>query len=185
VTVEPTGIAGLYVVEGVTHADTRGFFRETYRMSELAQVVGRELTWRQGSHARSRPGVVRGFHAEPWDKLVYVARGTVFAAVADVRPDSPTFARTETFLLGDPPGARRRLFVSEGLANAYCATGSDDVDYLYDVTAEWSPDAPKLAVAWDDPDLGVRWPVTRPVVSDADSRNAPLRTLFPDHPLWG
>ncbi|MEX2625767.1 MAG: dTDP-4-dehydrorhamnose 3,5-epimerase family protein, partial [Ilumatobacteraceae bacterium] len=89
--VETTAIEGLLVVRWATHADTRGFFRQTYQAGELEAALGRPLVLRQGNHSRSAPGVLRGFHAEPWDKSVYVAAGTVFAAVADVRPDSATF----------------------------------------------------------------------------------------------
>lgn len=181
--VEETSIEGLLVVRWPTHDDDRGFFRQTLQTSELADVVGRPLHWRQANHARSEPGVLRGFHAEPWDKCVYVARGTVLAAIADIRPDSPTFGHVETFHLGDGEADRIRLFVSEGLANAYCVHGGQPADYLYDVTAEWHP-SDKRAVAWDDPDLAVDWPVDDPVVSEADRANPPLRQHFPDHPRF-
>ena len=139
----------------------------------------------QGNHARSQPGVLRGFHAEPWDKLVYVARGLAMAAIADIRPDSPTFGQVRAFNLGDPPhGERVRLFVAEGLANSYCTFGDEPVDYLYDVSDVWRADVEKPSVAWDDPDLGVQWPVAEPVLSDADQTNPTLRELHPDHPRW-
>jgi dTDP-4-dehydrorhamnose 3,5-epimerase len=107
-----------------------------------------------------------------------VTRGTVFAAVADVRPDRATFGRVACFLLGDEPGERIRLFVGEGLANAFCVVGDQDADYLYDVTAEWSPDAPRLGIAWDDPDLAVPWPLDAPVVSAADRDHPTLQERF-------
>jgi dTDP-4-dehydrorhamnose 3,5-epimerase len=182
--VEPTAIAGLSVVRFDAHADDRGFFRQTYQAGALEAALGRPLRLRQGNHARSVPGVLRGFHAEPWDKLVYVARGTAFAAVADIREDSPTFGEVATFWLGDPPGQRRRLFVSAGLANAYAAVGMDEVDYLYDVSEEWTAQADKRSIAWDDPDLGVDWPLTDPLLSAADRANPLLRDRFPDHPRW-
>jgi dTDP-4-dehydrorhamnose 3,5-epimerase len=181
VSVEPTRIEGLLVVRWETHGDERGFFRQTYQTGELARDLGREVRLRQGNHARSASGVLRGFHAEPWDKLVYVVRGTAMAAIADLRPDSETFGEVETFHLGDPPGERLRLFVAEGLGNAYCTYGGDDVDYLYDVSEEYRP-ADKRAVRWDDPDLGVAWPVDDPVVSEADRHNPGLRERFGDHP---
>jgi dTDP-4-dehydrorhamnose 3,5-epimerase len=185
VAVERTDIEGLLVVRWDTFADERGFFRQTHLISELAEALGREVRFVQGNHSRSQPGVIRGFHAEPWDKLVYVARGVVFAAIADIRPDSPTFGEVATFRLGDAPGERVRLFVAEGLANAYAVVGEGEADYLYDVTREWTPDADKRAVAWDDPDLAVRWPVDAPLLSDDDRRNPTLRERFPDHPSWG
>ncbi len=174
--IEETPIAGLHVVRQPTHGDERGFFRQTYQRSELTEALGRMPTFAQGNHSRSDPGVLRGFHAEPWDKFVYVARGTAFCAVADIRADSPTCGEVATFLLGDEPGERVRLFVSEGLANAFCTL--TEVDYLYDVGAEWRPDVPKRAVAWDDPDLAVAWPVAEPIVSDADRANPTLAELL-------
>jgi dTDP-4-dehydrorhamnose 3,5-epimerase len=183
--VEPTGIDGLLVVRFPTHADERGFFRQTYEVRELTQALGREPVLRQGNHSRSAPGVLRGFHAEPWDKLVYVVRGLAFAAVADIRPGSPTFAQVRTFVLGEPPsGQQVRLFIANGLANSFCALGEGPTDYLYDVSEYWQASAAKRAVAWDDPDLAVRWPVEHPILSPADQVNPTLRALFPAHPRW-
>jgi dTDP-4-dehydrorhamnose 3,5-epimerase len=185
VAVEATALQGLFVVRWATYGDDRGFFRQTYVASELEESLGREVRFVQANHARSEPGVLRGFHAEPWDKLVYVAQGTVFAAIADPRPDSASFGHAATFLLGDEPGERIRLFVSEGLANAYAAIGTTRADYLYDVSREWYPGADKRALAWDDPDLAVAWPVRDPVLSEEDRRNPTLRERYPDHPRWG
>lgn len=185
--VERTGIDGLLVVRWDTHGDDRGFFRQSYQLGELGAALGREPVFRQGNHARSAPGVLRGFHAEPWDKLVYVARGRAMSAVLDQRPDSPTFGHVETFFLGDPGDGRAeriRLFLSRGLGNSYCTYGDTDVDYLYDVTEEWYPGVDKLGVAWDDPDLAVDWPVDDPVLSSDDLANPRLRERFPDHARW-
>ncbi|MGH3442739.1 MAG: dTDP-4-dehydrorhamnose 3,5-epimerase family protein [Nitriliruptorales bacterium] len=184
-TVEHTKIDGLFVVRWETRGDERGFFRQTYQLGELGEVLGHEPVFRQGNHARSGPGALRGFHAEPWDKLVYVVRGTAFCAVADIRPDSATFGEVATFLLGDPPeGERVRLWLTRGLANSSCAIGDGICDYVYDVTEEWRPLDEKPSVAWDDPDLAVEWPVDDPILSEADRNNPTLRELFPDHPRF-
>jgi len=186
--VERTSIDGLLVVRWDTHGDERGFFRQTYQTSELAAALGSAPVFRQGNHSRSGPGVLRGFHAEPWDKLVYVVRGRAFCAVADIRPDSPTFGEVATFVLGDatsgdgPAAERIRLYLSEGLANSFLTL--EDTDYLYDVTDEFRPGLVKPSVAWDDPDLAVEWPVNDPVLSAADRGNPTLRQLFPDHPRF-
>jgi dTDP-4-dehydrorhamnose 3,5-epimerase len=184
VPIERTSIEGLLVVRSETFTDERGFFRQTHVLSELEAALDRSVRFVQGNHARSQPGVIRGFHAEPWDKLVYVARGRVFAAIADVRPASETFGDVATFDLGDEPGERSRLFVAEGLANAYAVVGEGEADYLYDVSREWTPDADKCAVAWDDPDLAVRWPIAEPILSAADLHNPTLRSRLPQHPTW-
>ncbi len=174
--VRATSISGLFIVEREMLEDRRGFFRETYRASELAEAVGSDVIFRQSNHSRSHPRVLRGFHAEPWSKLVYVVRGLATVAVADTRPDSPTFGRAETFLVGDAPGARIRVFVAQGLSNAfYCHT---EVDYLNDVTGEYRPDG-RGGVRWDDPDLAVDWPDRDPILSAADTALPTLRQLHP------
>lgn len=179
--VTPTSIAGLYVVSWPLVVDARGFFRQTYQHSELSAAIGRELRLRQGNHSRSAAGVLRGFHTEPWDKLIYVVRGLATCVIADVRPDSPTFCRTESFLLGDEPGQRHRLFVSRGLSNAfYCHA---ETDYLNDVSEEFET-SNRSGVAWNDPMLGVQWPTDTPLLSEADKHQPCLTDLYPHHPLW-
>jgi dTDP-4-dehydrorhamnose 3,5-epimerase len=178
--VERTAIEGLLVVRAPTLEDDRGFFRQTYVRSELEAVLGRPLELRQANHSRSLARVLRGFHAEPWDKLVHVVRGTAFCALADIRPDSATFGGVATFTIGDPPGERVRLFVPSGVANSFYAV--TECDYLYDVTEEWRPGVAKPAVAWDDPTLGVDWPDPDPLLSEADRSNPTLAALFPGHP---
>lgn len=183
--IEQTSIDGLLVVRWDTHDDDRGFFRQTYQVRELDEALGRPVTFRQGNHSHSVPGVLRGFHAEPWDKCVYVVRGLAMAAIADIRPDSPTFGTVETFLLGTPPdGERIRLFISEGLANSFVTLGEERTDYLYDVSGYWQAGVAQPAVIWDDPDLGVDWPLEDPILSEKDQQNPTLRELFPDHPKW-
>jgi dTDP-4-dehydrorhamnose 3,5-epimerase len=180
-TVSPGAIAGVFVVTSPKFEDRRGFFREHYRYSELAAALGREPRMRQGNHSRSCAGVLRGFHTEPWDKLLYVARGTALCVVADTRPASPTFARHQSFLMGDPPGEHTRVFVSEGLSNAfYCFT---EVDYLNDVSEEFSPER-RGGVLWTDETLAVEWPSRSPILSDVDANLPTLRTLYPLHPRF-
>ena len=163
------------IVEGDSRSDSRGLFRQTYQAGALEQVLGRPLRLRQGNHSRSRAGVLRGFHLEPWDKLAYVVRGTALFAVADLRPESPTFGQAATVLLGDVPGLPVRVFVPQGFANAfYCLT---EVDYINDVSEEFDP-TNRRGVIWNDPTLGVNWPATDPLLSESDQRLPTLATLF-------
>src|SRR6266511_4445002 len=94
-------IDGLLIIERPTFEDERGFFRESFRMNELAEVLGEVPALVQENHSRSRRGALRGLHAENWEKLIYVPHGEVFTAIADIRRDSPTFGKIETFRLGD------------------------------------------------------------------------------------
>jgi dTDP-4-dehydrorhamnose 3,5-epimerase len=167
-----TSIQGLLVIRWPDCEDSRGFFRQSYQVREISEALGRNVFFAQGNHSRSHARVLRGFHAEPWDKCVYVARGTATCVVADIRPDSPTFGRTESFILGDPPGERIRLFVSKGLCNAvYCHT---EVDYLNEVSEEFDS-SHRGGIIWDDPDLAVAWPDSDPVLSTTDSALPTLR----------
>ena len=176
--VHRTAIAGLMVLTWDTFHDERGYFKQTYQHSELAEALGREPRLRQGNHSRSQARVLRGFHVEPWDKLIYVPRGLATCVVADVRPHSPTFGQTAQFLLGDSPGQLDRVFIHHGLANAvYCHT---ETDYLNDVSEEYSPTG-RRGVAWNDPYLNVAWPDANPILSDADRQHPTLQALFPGH----
>ncbi len=167
---------GLWVCRGAPHVDERGFFHEVFRASELEAALGHPVSFLQLNHSRSLRGVLRGLHAENWDKLVYVPDGLVFTAIADIRPTSPTFAHVQTFVLGDAD--RLTLYVPRGLAHGYCVL-SDVADYTYQVTAYYDG-LDQSAVAWDDPDLAVSWPVRFPVLSLRDRQNPTLRDLFPD-----
>lgn len=172
--VHTTPIAGLLVVRSPEHRDDRGFFRQTYQVRELAEALERDVRLRQGNHSRSHARVLRGFHAEDWDKCAYVARGTATCVVADVRRGSTTFGRTATFVLGDPPGERVRLFISKGLCNAvYCHT---EVDYLNEVSDEFDPSR-RSGIIWNDPDLAVSWPDANPILSASDAALPTLRAF--------
>jgi dTDP-4-dehydrorhamnose 3,5-epimerase len=183
--IKPTAIDGLLVIERSTRADERGFFREPFRLDELEAAVGGAVRFVQQNHARSRRGVLRGLHAENWEKLVYVPQGRVFVAVADVRPESPTFGKVATFELGDGEeagdtgdgGGRLSLFLPRGVGHGYCVL-SDTADYVYLVT-EYYDGSDTHAVRWDDPDLAVPWPAIDPILSERDRHNPSLRDVVP------
>jgi len=172
--VTQTAIDGLLVIRWPDFGDERGCFRQTYQTSEIAAVLQREVCFLQGNHSRSSARVLRGFHAEEWDKCIYVARGTATCVVADIRRGSKTFGQTQSFVLGDPPGERVRLFISQGLCNAfYCHT---EVDYLNEVSEEFDPSR-RAGIIWNDPDLAVAWPDPDPIVSESDARLPTLRSF--------
>ena len=167
---------GVWLFERHTFADERGFFHEAFRLDDVEASVGRTLRFVQMNHSRSRRGALRGLHAEHWDKLVYLTAGHVFVALADVRPHSPTFAQIETHWLDE--STRRTVFIPAGVAHGYCVV-SDEADYTYQVTAYYDG-SDRRAVAWNDPDLGVPWPIADPIVSERDRTAPRLRALFPE-----
>jgi dTDP-4-dehydrorhamnose 3,5-epimerase len=177
VSVRELSIPGLFVVERPTVRDERGFFREVVRWDELETAIGREFRPVQWNHSVSAPGVLRALHAEAWNKLVYPVTGTMFAAVVDIRPERDTFATVEEITLD--ASEPRALFIPSGLANSICVSGTEPVHYLYLVDSYYDGSDTR-AVAWDDPDLAIDWPVARPVLSERDRSNPTLRELFPE-----
>jgi len=172
----PGLLSGVWVFERRTFPDNRGFFREAFRLDEIEKAVGRQLRFVQMNHSRSSRDTLRGLHAENWDKLVYVSAGEVFTALADVRADSPTFGQVETFRFSPESGLT--VFIPTGVAHGYCVL-SDEADYLYQVTAYYDG-SDRRAIAWNDPDLAVPWPVQHPILSERDLQAPRLRDLFPD-----
>lgn len=177
--IKVTSIPGLLVIERPTFPDERGFFHEVFRLSELkeAGIVFKPVQW---SHSRSLPGVIRAIHSEEWQKIVYPVNGEIFIAIADVRPDSSTFGKVETFEFNNSDDAshHRALFLPKGIGNSICVTGNTPVDYVYLVDAYWENGKAK-GIAWDDPDLAIKWPIADPIISRRDRNNPSLRELYP------
>lgn len=175
--IQKTSIEGLLVLKRPIHKDDRGFFREIFHLDEIEQVLNIQFKGIQMNHAFSLPKVLRGIHAENWNKIIYPINGQVFVAIVDIRIDSLTFGKFETFHINDEN--RIALFVSKGLANAYCVIGEKTVDYIYLVDAYYDGTDTR-AIAWDDPDLAIKWPIGNPIISDRDQNNPNLRDLFPE-----
>ncbi len=176
--IKTTGIEGLFVIERETLDDSRGFFREVFHLDELEEVLGYKFDGVQMNHSMSKPGVVRGIHPDPWDKLIYPASGKVFTAIADIDPKSPTFKKVETFTMDDDH--RYALFIRKGLGNSLCAVGEEPVNYIYLVTSYWDGNllSGMRAVAYNDPDLNIAWPVENPIISEKDLHNKTLREHY-------
>ncbi len=175
--VNKTSIEGLLVLERPTFNDERGFFREVFHLDELEQVLGFEFKSVQMNHSRSLPKVIRALHGENWNKLIYPLSGEMFAAVVDIRPESSTFGKFETFTFSDKD--RFALFIPKGLANSICVTGQEAVDYIY-LVDKYYDGSDTRAIAWNDPDLNIDWPIKDPIISERDRNNPALRDLFPE-----
>lgn len=174
--IKTTSIPGLLILEGPILADERGFFKEIFHLDELEEALGYEFKPVQANHSQSLTGVLRGLHAENWNKLVYPLSGKVFVAIVDIRPESETFAKVETFTLDD--SNRHALFIPKGLANSFCVL-EGTVNYLYLVDAYYDGTDTR-AIAFDDPDLNIAWPIENPIISERDRENPRLRELFPE-----
>ena len=172
--VEKTSIAGVLVLRPTPHHDERGFFTRTFDV-EVAREhgIGEFL---QDSQSRSRRGTVRGLHGRGGSgecKLVRCARGAVHDVLVDARPDSPTFGRHQAFRLDDV--TFDHLYVPAGLLHGFQAiTEQSDVCYRIDRAHDPAED---LAVRFDDPDLGVEWPLPVTTISTRDSSAGSWREL--------
>jgi dTDP-4-dehydrorhamnose 3,5-epimerase len=175
--IKNTSIDGLFIIERPLFGDERGFFREVVRIDALNKELNLNFSSKQWNHSMSKKGVIRGIHAEGWNKIIYPLTGKVFMALADIRPESKTFSKVETFVSDE--NNRFALFVTNGIANSFCNFGEDDANYLY-LVDNYYDGFDKKAVAWDDPDLNIKWPVENPILSERDKNNPKLRDLFPD-----
>jgi dTDP-4-dehydrorhamnose 3,5-epimerase len=105
----------------------------------------------------------------------------MFAAYVDVRPDSPTFGKYETFNFDndDLKSTHKAIFIPAGIGNSVCVTGETPVNYFYALDRYWEK-GNEQGIAWDDPDLNIPWPVKNPIISERDRNNPNLCDLFPE-----
>jgi dTDP-4-dehydrorhamnose 3,5-epimerase len=145
--------------------------------------LGRKVEIKQWASSYNNPGVLRGIHAEPHDKIVTPITGKIFIAICDIRPESPTFKEYQgfSFDLTDPFTPKRSIIISEGLGNSFLVTGDQPVLYFYAVTAVYQGSDNKRAVRWNDPDINIKWPVQPQIMSEDDKSTHPfLRDIYPD-----
>ncbi|TRY16688.1 sugar nucleotide-binding protein [Tessaracoccus rhinocerotis] len=180
-TLAPTAIDGLLVGTIPIHSDNRGWFKENWQRAKMTALGLPDFGPVQHSFAHNhRAGVTRGFHAEPWDKLVSLGSGRAFGAWVDLRP-GPGFGRATTTEL--TPGTC--VFVPRGVANSY-QTLENDTDYTYLVNRHWSPSAVDKYTYLNlfDPALGIDWPIPpeRCELSEADRHHPHLADVTPMTP---
>jgi dTDP-4-dehydrorhamnose 3,5-epimerase len=163
-----TELPDVALIEPEVHGDERGFLVETFREEEMAGL-GIDARFVQDNHSRSSGPVLRGIHLQRGQaKLVRCPRGRIWDVAVDLRPDSPTYKRWEGHELD---GERHRmLFIPPGFGHGFCVL-SDEADVLYRLSTYYDPEL-ESGVAWDDPEIGIDWPITDPLLSDRD-RDAP------------
>jgi dTDP-4-dehydrorhamnose 3,5-epimerase len=166
----PTQLDGPVLIEPVVHGDSRGFFLETYRRAEFAEL-GLDVDFVQDNHSRSRRGVVRGMHFQAgMGKLVRCVRGEVLDVLVDIRRDSPMFGRWEGFRLDDQ--SHHQLYCPDGFAHGFCVL-SEVADVVYGCTTYYDP-AAEGGFRYDDPEVGIEWPSDVPLTPSARDAAAPL-----------
>ncbi|MDH5345184.1 MAG: dTDP-4-dehydrorhamnose 3,5-epimerase [Gammaproteobacteria bacterium] len=171
-----TAIPDVVTVDPVVHEDGRGFLMETWHI-ERFRGAGIDATFVQDVHSRSSQGTIRGLHyqlRQAQGKLIRAIRGEVFDVAVDLRRSSPTFGRWVGEILSE--GNRRLIWVPPGFAHGFMVL-SDFADIEYRMTDFHAPEHAR-AIRWDDPDIGVEWPLragVRPVLSDKDGAGVPFR----------
>ncbi|MEW6683039.1 MAG: dTDP-4-dehydrorhamnose 3,5-epimerase [Nitrospirota bacterium] len=180
--VKETPLAGLLVIEPKVFRDSRGFFWETYHARRYAEA-GITGPFVQDNTSHSVKGTLRGLHYQlkrPQGKLVWVVRGEVFDVAVDIRRSSPTFGKWHgERLSGEEP---RQFYIPPGFAHGFCVL-SDSADFMYKCTNLYAPDDER-GILWNDPEIGIAWPVSQPVLSAKDQRFARLRDV-PATDLFG
>ncbi|MBI3493934.1 MAG: dTDP-4-dehydrorhamnose 3,5-epimerase [Acidobacteria bacterium] len=178
-----TALPGVVVIEPDVHRDGRGFFLETYHADRYREhgITGPFV---QDNHSRSTAGTLRGLHLQlrrPQGKLIHVIEGEIYDVAVDVRRGSPSFGRwVAVTLTGDD---FKQVYVPPGFAHGFCVVSPiAQVEYkctdIYDAASE-------IGVRWNDPTLGIAWPVSQPLLSVRDSRHptlAELTSVLPTFP---
>jgi len=168
VRVESTQIPGVLIVDPIVFGDDRGFFLESFNEREM-RSIGIDAHFVQDNHSRSQRNVLRGLHyqiRQPQGKLVRVVSGRVFDVAVDLRRDSPAFGKWVGVELSAEN--KRMFWLPPGMAHGFVVL-SDSADFLYKATDYYAPKF-EQTILWNDPDLGIEWPLNgQPVLSVKDS----------------
>ncbi len=165
-----TAISDVIIIEPKVFGDDRGFFFESFNSRQFAELTGRNVDFVQDNHSRSAKNVLRGLHyqiQQPQGKLVRVVQGAVFDVAVDIRRSSPTFGQHVGVELSAEN--KRMFWVPEGFAHGFVVL-SDTAEFLYKTTNYWAPEFER-SIAWNDPALGIQWPIQgEPTLSAKDQQ---------------
>jgi dTDP-4-dehydrorhamnose 3,5-epimerase len=177
--VDSTNVAGVLVIEPDVYQDDRGYFFESWSARRYAEH-GLPASFVQDNVSRSSRGALRGLHLQlppmGQGKLVHVLEGEVFDVAVDVRIDSPTFGKW----IGETLSAQnsRQIYIPPGFAHGFCVL-SEHALFAYKCTQYYAPSS-ELSVLWNDPDIGIAWPVKAPVLSNKDAAAPRLHAIARD-----
>jgi dTDP-4-dehydrorhamnose 3,5-epimerase len=177
----PTEIEDLVLIQAQPFGDERGFVLESFR-ADAHGVLGVDVEFVQENQSRSTRGTLRGIHFQTnpgQAKLTRCLRGRIWDVAVDLRRSSPTYGRWEGHELSDEN--HHQLLIPIGFGHGFCAL-SEEADVLYKLSSYYDADT-EAGIAWDDPDLGIEWPVEQPLLSERD-RNAPRFAEIADSLPW-
>lgn len=173
--VSKTELEGVLIIEPKVHSDLRGSFYESY-VKKKYEEHGIYDGFIQDNHSMSRKGVLRGLHYQEnpgQAKLVRVTRGEVFDVAVDIRKGSPTFGKWSGVRLSDEN--HRQLYIPIGFAHGFCVL-SESAEFLYKCSEYYAPSGER-GILWNDPDIGIAWPIKGPILSEKDERHPRLRDI--------
>lgn len=171
-------IPDIIAIEPKVYEDDRGFFMETYGRNAFADH-GIHVEFVQFNHSQSIKNTLRGLHyqvGKPQAKLVRVIRGEVYDVVVDIRFGSPFYGKWISEILSEHN--RKQLYVPVGFAHGFCVK-SDEAEFIYACTDTYYPQGER-GILWNDPDLGISWPVKDPLLSEKDKNNIPFSRIEHD-----
>jgi dTDP-4-dehydrorhamnose 3,5-epimerase len=166
--IESRQLSDVVVLAHEVFEDARGFFMEVFR-ADLYKELGLPADFVQDNHSRSKQGVVRGLHFQwdpPMGKLMRVTYGSAFLVAVDIRKGSPTLGRW--FGMEVSAKDKRQVWAPAGFARGFCVT-SDFAEIQYKCTGIYNPKA-ESGIRWNDPKIGIQWPVKEPELSGKDSQ---------------
>ncbi|MFK7896939.1 MAG: dTDP-4-dehydrorhamnose 3,5-epimerase [Myxococcota bacterium] len=170
--ISPTELPEVLLIEPTVHRDDRGFFVETWHAERYAEA-GLDAQFVQDNHSKSARGTLRGLHAQlakPQGKLVRASQGEILDVAVDIRPESPRFGKHVAVVLS--ADNFKQLYIPEGFAHGFCVI-SELAELQYKCTDLYDPTS-EITVVWNDPALGIEWPVEEPLLSKKDGE---ARTL--------
>ena len=179
--ISQTPLAGVLLLEPRVFDDPRGSFFEAFRHNLLEERGVPPFV--QDNQSVSVPGTLRGLHYQldkPQGKLVRALSGEIFDVAVDIRKGSPTFGQWHGAFLS--ASNHRQLYVPPGFAHGFCVVGDAPATVLYKCTDYYSGAADQRGIIWNDPDIGIKWPVDNPVLSDKDAVALPLGANRADLP---
>lgn len=171
-----TTIADVKVIQPKVFHDNRGFFLETFEKERYQKMLGITDDFVQDNYSRSVQGVLRGLHFQykhPQGKLVRVVRGEIFDVVVDIRPFSPTYGQWEGVILSEDN--KKQCWIPPGFAHGFVVL-SAIADVEYKCTDYYDPQA-EGCLLWNDPTVGVKWPIETPILSEKDKQGKLLGEL--------
>jgi dTDP-4-dehydrorhamnose 3,5-epimerase len=172
----PTAIPDVLIIEPKVFGDERGFFFESFNQANFEAAINQQVNFVQDNHSKSVQNVLRGLHyqiQQPQGKLVRVVQGEVFDVAVDIRKSSPTFGKWVGEVLS--ADNKKQLWVPEGFAHGFVVL-SETAEFLYKTTDYYAPEFER-SIAWDDPDIAIKWPLdVEPTLSAKDQQAKTLAT---------